>query len=215
MKKKEIRIIGTYSEPWFVARDICNILNIKDVSMAVSKLPDDWKGTKVIGTLGGEQNMSIINESALYRMIMRSNKLIAEKFQNCVCEEILPSIRKTGEYKLKEIIDAKNKELKLIEDQKKLIEDQKKLIEDELKVKNKENKNLHTMVKKKERRRYRYSHSVYIISNPDIKNCFKIGMTSDRNKRLSALAPGAPGAPQPYNIEYSRELCNAYEEKSS
>ena len=107
MKKKEIRIIGTYSEPWFVARDICNILNIKDVSMAVSKLPDDWKGTKVIGTLGGEQNMSIINESALYRMIMRSNKLIAEKFQNCVCEEILPSIRKTGEYKLKEIIDAK------------------------------------------------------------------------------------------------------------
>ena len=68
------------------------------------------------------------------------------------------------------------------------------------------------MVKKKERRRYRYSHSVYIISNPDIKNCFKIGMTSDRNKRLSALAPGAS---QPYNIEYSRELCNAYEEKSS
>lgn len=46
-QKNEIRIIGTYNKPWFVGRDICNILNIKDVSMTISKLPEEWKGTKI------------------------------------------------------------------------------------------------------------------------------------------------------------------------
>ena len=100
-----MRIVGTFNEPWFVAKDICKILDIKDVSMAVNKLPEDWKDMKIIKTSGGNQNMVIINEYALYKIIMRSNKSIAQKFQTVVCKEILPSIRKKGEYKIQSIID--------------------------------------------------------------------------------------------------------------
>jgi len=192
-----IRVVGNYNEPWFVAKDICNILELSNVTEALRNIPKKWMTSETLRSSYNSQNMNIISEPAVYKLIMRSNKPIAQKFQEYVCEEILPSIRKTGEFKLKEIIDTKNRELKIIEDQ--------------LKITTKENKNLHTLVKKKKRKRYSYSHSVYIISNPDFKNCFKIGMTSDRNKRLADLAPGAP---QPYNIEYSRELCNAFEEKA-
>jgi len=64
--------------------------------MALIKLSEKCKGTKVIGTLGGKQDMRVINEAGLYKLIMRSNKPIAEKFQEWVCEEVLPSIRKSG-----------------------------------------------------------------------------------------------------------------------
>jgi prophage antirepressor-like protein len=111
--KSDIRVLGTHNEPWFVAKDICEILEIKDVSMALTKISDKWKGTKVIGTLGGEQNMRIINEAGLYKLIMRSNKPIAQKFQEFVCEEILPSIRKKGEFKLQKMLEEKEQELTL------------------------------------------------------------------------------------------------------
>ena len=97
--KNKIRIIGTYEEPWFVVKDLCNILGIKDNRSALRSIPDKWKKVEdSILTLGGEQIMSVINEAGLYKLIMRSNKPIAEKFQEYVCEEILPSIRKTGEF---------------------------------------------------------------------------------------------------------------------
>ena len=63
-------------------------------------IPDEWKGGKTFPSLGGEQNMVIINEPAVYKLIMRSTKPEAQKFQEYVCMEILPSIRKKGEYKL-------------------------------------------------------------------------------------------------------------------
>jgi prophage antirepressor-like protein len=96
----EIRTVGSFENPWFVTKDICKILDIKDVSMAIKKFPEQWKGTKVIGTPGGSQNMSVINEAGIYKLIMRSNKHIAEKFQVFVCEDVLPAIRKTGTYTL-------------------------------------------------------------------------------------------------------------------
>ena len=48
--------------------------------MVLTKIPEKWKDTKVIGTLGGNQDMLIINEAGLYKLIIRSNKVIAEKF---------------------------------------------------------------------------------------------------------------------------------------
>ena len=119
--EKNIRVIGSYNEPWFVAKDVCEILKLKDVSNALLNIPEKWKGTKVISTLGGNQDMRIINEAGLYKLIMRSNKPIAQKFQEVVCEEILPSLRKKGEYKIQSIID-KNKEL---EEEKLRIEEEK------------------------------------------------------------------------------------------
>ena len=220
--KETIRIIGTFDKPLFVAKDICKILELSNVTETLRSLPEKWKqiadlSISEVSFSGGNgirkmQKMNCITESGLYKLIMRSNKPIAQKFQEVVCEDILPTLRKKGEYKIQSIID-KNKELEeeklRLENEKNKIEEEKKIKEEELNKKNKEIKQLHTLVKKKARKRYSYSHCVYIISNPDIKNYYKIGITGDRNQRLDALAPGAP---RPYKIEYSRELQNAKEE---
>ena len=92
--EKNIRVIGSYEEPWFVVKDICEILEIKDNRSALRIIPEKWKGEQILPTLGGKQITSIINEAGLYKLIMRSNKPIAQKFQEVVCEEILPSLRK-------------------------------------------------------------------------------------------------------------------------
>jgi prophage antirepressor-like protein len=101
---KVIRTIGTYDEPWFVAKDICDILNISNNRDAIAKIPEKWKKDDVgfSDTLNRTQKMTIINEPAVYKIIMRSNKPVAEKFQEFVCEDILPSIRKKGEYKIED-----------------------------------------------------------------------------------------------------------------
>jgi prophage antirepressor-like protein len=97
---KEIRTIGTSENPWFVAKDICDVLEIKDNRVVLRNIPKKWKGECKIRTLGGNQEMGIINEPAIYKIIMRSNKPNAERFQEYVCEDVLPSIRKTGSYSI-------------------------------------------------------------------------------------------------------------------
>ena len=77
-------------------------------------------------TFGGNQNVSIINEAGLYRLIMRSNKPIAQKFQKVVCKEILPSLRLKGQYTIQSIYDK----YKALEDEKLRIENDNKLLED-------------------------------------------------------------------------------------
>ena len=99
---KVIRVIRHNNEPWFIAKDICDILEINNNRKTISGIPENWKGVTKSYTLGGEQEMAIINEPAVYKIIMRSNKPNAQIFQNKVCEEILPSIRKKGYYKLEE-----------------------------------------------------------------------------------------------------------------
>ena len=102
---KTLRIVGSYEEPFFVVNDICKILDIKNVTQAVKIIPEKSKKSSIIKTSSGEQLMLVISEAGLYKLIMRSNKPIAEKFQEVVCEEILPSLRKKGEYKIQSIID--------------------------------------------------------------------------------------------------------------
>jgi prophage antirepressor-like protein len=122
-----IRIVGTYTEPWFVAKDICQILDIKDSRSALRAIPDDWKVEHNLPTFGGNQNVSIINEAGLYRLIMRSNKPVAQKFQEVVCKEILPSLRLKGQYTIQSIYDK----YKTLEDEKLRIENDNKLLEDD------------------------------------------------------------------------------------
>ena len=208
---ENIRVVGTYDEPWFVAKDVCNILGISNVSMALTKLPEKWKGVKVIDTLGGDQNLRIINESGVYKIIMRSNKPIAEKFQEVVCEEILPSIRKTGEFKLQKMLEKQNDLLKIKEEDNKKLEQEKNKISVILNEQKKELKSLHSLVKRKKKNKYSFAHCVYIISNPDIHNSYKIGCTKNRNERLDGLLAGAP---LNYKIEYSRNLCNGKDSTS-
>ena len=108
--EKNIRVVGSYDEPWFVAKDICNILELKNITETMKIIPEKWRSSEKLNTFGGEQNMIIINEAGLYKLIMRSNKPVAQKFQEVVCEEILPTLRKKGEYQIKSILD-KNKKL--------------------------------------------------------------------------------------------------------
>lgn len=182
-----IRVIGTYQEPWFVAKDICDILGLSNITNALKNIPQKWMTLKLLRSSYNSQKMNIISEPAVYKLIMRSNKPIAQKFQEVVCEEILPSIRKTGEFKLQKMLDERDSELK---------------------AKENELQKLNKIVNKKKKTKYGISHSVYIISNPDIKNCYKIGVTENRNRRIDDLGPGAPLS---YKIEYSRTLNNISE----
>lgn len=85
-------------EPWFVARDVCNALEILDVSNACKSLDDDEKGTHIIRTLGGNQEMLCVNEPGLYGLIFKSRKSEAKAFKRWVKHEVLPEIRKSGSY---------------------------------------------------------------------------------------------------------------------
>lgn len=201
--ENNIRVVGSYNEPWFVAKDICEILQLKDVSNALLNISDKWKGTKVIRTLGGKQDMRIINEAGLYKLIMRSNKPIAEKFQEVVCEEILPTLRKKGEYKIKSIIDRNNKleeeKQKIDEEKQKIEEENKKLEIEKIEISKKLTEEQKVVIKtkislelnqKKFMHRNKFSEDcgcVYILKDPENPlNKFKIGFTDDINERLKS-----------------------------
>ncbi len=90
--------MGTDMEPWFVASDVCAALTIGNSRMALDRLDDDEKGVSSIDTLGGKQDMAVVNESGLYSLILGSRKPEAKRFKRWVTHEVLPSIRKTGSY---------------------------------------------------------------------------------------------------------------------
>ena len=93
-----VRVVEHEGEPWFVAKDVCECLELTDVSKTISLLDDDEKGTNSIRTPGGEQQMLVVSEPGLYSLILRSRKPEAKAFKRWVTHEILPSIRKTGHY---------------------------------------------------------------------------------------------------------------------
>ena len=77
---------------------MCAVLEHSDASKAVSRLDDDEKGATNVRTLGGVQEMNVVNESGLYNLIFTSRKPQAKVFRRWVTDEVLPSIRKTGRY---------------------------------------------------------------------------------------------------------------------
>lgn len=94
----EVRTVQKNGEPWFVLKDVCAILGIGNNRMASDRLDTDEKGVSQIDTLGGKQEMTVINESGLYNVILRSDKPEAKPFRKWVTSEVLPSIRRTGGY---------------------------------------------------------------------------------------------------------------------
>lgn len=93
-----VRVINRDGEPWFVAKDVCDILDLGNSRDAVSSLDADEKDVGIADTPGGKQTMSLVNESGLYSLIFRSRKDEAKKFRRWVTHDVLPSIRKTGGY---------------------------------------------------------------------------------------------------------------------
>jgi len=104
-KNYPVRIVQKNSEPWFVAKDIAEILEYAETSVMLRRLfPDELEkveSTEIVGSScrhGGSRQMTIISEAGLYNAILGSNKPEAKNFQRWVTHEVLPSIRKTGAY---------------------------------------------------------------------------------------------------------------------
>ena len=102
----EVRIFEKNGEPWFVGRDVCNILGYGNPRDAIARhIDEDDKGVVKSDTLGGNQNLTVINESGLYSLILSSKLPNAKRFKHWVTSEILPSIRKHGMYATDELIN--------------------------------------------------------------------------------------------------------------
>lgn len=97
-EKFQVRAVVVSGEPWFVAADVCAALGLPDTHKAIARLDDDEKGRNSILTPGGQQDMSVVNESGLYNLVLGSRKPEARRFKKWVTAEVLPSIRKTGTY---------------------------------------------------------------------------------------------------------------------
>ena len=93
----EVRVATIKDEIWFVAKDICDILGTKTKDL---KTVLKGKGIDTIDILtnGGIQSMLAVNEASLYRQIFKSRKSFAEEFQDWICEEVIPTLRKDGMY---------------------------------------------------------------------------------------------------------------------
>lgn len=106
----EIRTAKVDGEPWFVANDVCRVLDLVNPRKALADLDDDEKGVTTGDTPGGRQEMATVNEPGLYQLIFRSRKPEARAFRRWISHEVLPAIRKYGRYdptaKRTEVLDA-------------------------------------------------------------------------------------------------------------
>lgn len=93
-----VRTIIRDGEPWFVAADVCRALDIQNTTDAMSRLDEDEKGVDSIYTLGGAQDLLIVNEPGLYSLVLGSRKPEAKAFKRWITHEVIPDIRKHGGY---------------------------------------------------------------------------------------------------------------------
>lgn len=95
---REVRTVTIDDEPWFVASDVAKILGYRSAPDMTRRLDDADKGYAKVRTPGGEQELTVINESGLYDSVFRSNSEGAKPFRRWVTGEVLPAIRRTGQY---------------------------------------------------------------------------------------------------------------------
>lgn len=94
---QQVRTVVKDGEPWFVAKDVCTILDISDTRRAVERLDEDERSlTPLTDSIGRSQPVYIVNEPGLYSLILGSRKPEAKQFKRWITHEVIPSIRKTG-----------------------------------------------------------------------------------------------------------------------
>jgi prophage antirepressor-like protein len=99
----QVRVIMRGDDPWFVAKDVATVLGVANSRDAIARLKESEKDDVGISdAIGRTQRTTIISEYALYKLAFRSNKPEAEAFTDWVASEVLPAIRKTGEYSTKQ-----------------------------------------------------------------------------------------------------------------
>lgn len=94
---QQVRTVILNGQPYFVAKDVCDVLGHTNPSVAIQMLDDDERAKKSLGRQG---EMWLVNESGLYNLIFRSNKPEAKSFRKWVTSEVLPTLRRTGRYEL-------------------------------------------------------------------------------------------------------------------
>ncbi|PIL20549.1 hypothetical protein P775_08445 [Puniceibacterium antarcticum] len=105
-EEQAVRVIMRGEDPWFVAADVCRVLEIGNSRDAVSRLDDDERDTVNLNTVGstdgirGNPNATVINESGLYALVLTSRKDAAKRFRKWITSEVLPAIRQHGRYDL-------------------------------------------------------------------------------------------------------------------
>lgn len=172
----EIRVLGTYDKPLFIARDIAEMLGYKDTVNAIKDHVDNydkitWKEADkaragVSPPLKIQPQTQLINESGLYSLILRSKLPHAKEFKRWVTSEVLPSIRKSGEYKtqkLEEQLHLKTLEL------------------NQITIKH------NMLLKRRKRHIYEKGNVVYILSHDFVDNnvtsvCYKVGKATQKTK---------------------------------
>ena len=116
---KEVRTFQIGGEPWWVLKDVCDVLKLSNARMIADRLDsDDVSQAYVIDSMGRQQQTNIVNEGGLYNVILRSDKPEARKFKRWVTHEVLPTIRKHGAYltadKLEEIMNDPDAWIKVL-----------------------------------------------------------------------------------------------------
>lgn len=91
-------ITDEHGQPWFVATDVANALGFRDANAMTRRVDEDDKGTQILSTPGGDQALTVITEAGLYTGVLGSTVPRAREFKRWVTGEVLPSIRKTGQY---------------------------------------------------------------------------------------------------------------------
>jgi prophage antirepressor-like protein len=95
---RRLRFVGTPDRPEWVALDVCDIMEIDNVSQALADFDDDEKGIKYVYTAAGKQKLLTVYEPGLYRLMVKSRTAEAKQFRSWIFKEVLPSIRKYGFY---------------------------------------------------------------------------------------------------------------------
>lgn len=125
----EVRTLIVNNEPWFVGKDVARALGyVREADAIRVHVDDDDKGVGETQTPGGSQQVTIINESGLYSLILSSKLPTAKKFKHWVTSDVLPSIRKTGNYSLR-VPQTFAEALRLAANQQEQIEHQQKQLE--------------------------------------------------------------------------------------
>lgn len=99
----QIRVVIIAGEPWFILADLCRALGIGNVGNVANRLADEDKGVHQADTPGGRQTFTVVSEAGMYEVVIRSDKPEAVKFRRWITSEVLPSIRRTGQYGQPEI----------------------------------------------------------------------------------------------------------------
>lgn len=98
-ESREVRVVlDEKGEPWFVGADVCAALEVVNSRDALGRLNPDEKGVAIADTPGGSQQVTIISEAGVYRLVFTSRVEGAERFKRWLAHDVLPSIRKTGTY---------------------------------------------------------------------------------------------------------------------